>query len=97
MKYADVYSAWQKDPEAFWLDAAQAIDWDKKPTKALFPDNAPEYEWFSDGLVNTCYNAVDRHVANGRADQAAIIHDSPATGTTKTITYKELRDQVALF
>jgi len=97
MKYADVYSAWQKDPEAFWLDAAQAIDWDRKPSKALFPDNAPEYEWFSDGLVNTCYNAVDRHVANGRADQAAIIHDSPATGTTKTITYKELRDQVALF
>ncbi|MBV1868217.1 MAG: AMP-binding protein, partial [Marinosulfonomonas sp.] len=95
MKYADVYSAWQKDPETFWLDAAKAIDWDKEPTKAMFSDNAPEYEWFSDGLVNTCYNAVDRHVENGRADQAAIIHDSPATGTTKTITYRELRDQVA--
>ena len=97
MTYADVYSAWKNDPEAFWLEAAEGIDWDRKPSKALFPDNAPEYEWFADGLVNTCYNAVDRHVAAGRADQAAIIHDSPATGTTKTITYRELRDQVAIF
>lgn len=96
MSYQEVYNAWKNDPEAWWLNAAEAIDWERKPTKALFDDNAPLYEWFSDGLVNTCWNAVDRHV-DTRGDQAAIIYDSPITGTKKTITYRELRDQVAQF
>ena len=95
MGYKDVYESWQKDPEGFWMQAAEAIDWDSKPSKALFDDNAPMYEWFSDGRLNTCYNAVDRHVAAGNGDQAAIIHDSPVTGTKHQITYAELLERVA--
>ncbi|WP_424939288.1 propionyl-CoA synthetase [Aliiroseovarius sp. S253] len=94
MAYKDVYAAWQSNPEKFWMDAAQAISWDKAPTKALFDGNAPLYEWFSDGMVNTCYNAVDRHVENGRADQVAIIYDSPITGRQSKTTYAELKDRV---
>ena len=95
MAYKDVYEGWQKDPEGFWMQAAEAIDWDKKPTKALFDENAPIYEWFSDGMVNTCYNAVDRHVAAGRGDQTAIIYDSPITGKKDKISYAELQTRVA--
>ncbi|MCK0142035.1 propionyl-CoA synthetase [Aliiroseovarius sp. F20344] len=95
MAYKDVYAAWQANPEKFWMDAAEAISWDKTPTKALFDDNAPLYEWFSDGMVNTCYNAVDRHVENGRADQVAIIYDSPITGRQSKTTYAELKDRVS--
>ncbi|SPF75506.1 Acetyl-coenzyme A synthetase [Aliiroseovarius pelagivivens] len=94
MAYKDVYAAWQSNPEKFWMDAAQAISWDKAPTKALFDGNAPIYEWFSDGMVNTCYNAVDRHVENGRADQVAIIYDSPITGRQSKTTYAELKSRV---
>ncbi len=96
MAYSDIYSAWKSDPDAFWMKAAEAIDWDRKPSKALFDENAPLYEWFSDGMLNTCYNAVDRHVAAGRGTQAAIIYDSPVTGTKSTTSYAELQDQVAL-
>ena len=95
MVYAKVYEAWKSDPEAFWMNAAEAIDWDRKPSKAMFDENAPLYEWFSDGLVNTCYNAVDRHVKNGRGDQTAIIYDSPVTDTKAKITYSELQAKVA--
>ncbi len=95
MAYNDVYAAWQADPEGFWMDAAKAISWDKPPSKALFDDNAPLYEWFSDGMVNTCYNAVDRHVENGRGDQIAIIYDSPITGRQSKITFAELKERVA--
>ncbi|PWE33700.1 propionyl-CoA synthetase [Maritimibacter sp. 55A14] len=95
MGYAETYNAWKSDPEGFWMDAAQAIDWDEKPSRALFDENAPIYEWFKDGMVNTCWNAVDRHVEAGRGGQAAIIHDSPVTGTVHRITYGELRNRVA--
>ncbi|ARE39920.1 Acetyl-coenzyme A synthetase [Rhodovulum sp. P5] len=95
MSYAEVYDAWKSDPDGFWMKAAEAIDWDKKPSKALFDENAPEYEWFADGMVNTCWNAVDRHVENGRGDQTAIIYDSPITGTRKSISYVMLRNRVA--
>ena len=95
MTYANVYNAWKSDPETFWMQAAEAISWDKMPSKALFDEHAPTYEWFSDGLVNTCYNAVDRHVENGRADQVAIIYDSPITDTKRSITYRELQSNVA--
>jgi len=94
MAYADVYKAWEDNPEEFWMQQAQAIDWDTPPSKALFDENAPLYEWFADGMVNTCWNAVDRHV-DTRGDQAALIYDSPITDTKRTITYRELRDQVA--
>ncbi len=95
MAYTDVYAAWQNDPEGFWMQAAQAIDWDRQPSRALWDENAPLYEWFADGMVNTCWNAVDRHVAAGRGDQAAIIYDSPVTHTKQTISYAELKDRVA--
>ncbi|QFT94039.1 Acetyl-coenzyme A synthetase [Roseovarius sp. THAF9] len=95
MAYNDIYEGWKNDPEGFWMQAAEAIDWDEKPTKALFDDKAPFYEWYSDGKVNGCYNAVDRHVEAGRGDQVAIIHDSPITDSITKITYAELRDRVA--
>ncbi|MEL7152129.1 MAG: propionate-CoA ligase PrpE [Pseudomonadota bacterium] len=95
MSYREVYEAWQADPEDFWLDAAQAIDWDTPPTQALDDSRAPLYEWFKDGMVNTCYNAVDRHVEAGRGGQVAIIYDSPITHTKHEITFAELRDRVA--
>mgnify|MGYP003627430591 CR=1 FL=1 len=95
MGYAEVYKAAQDNPEAFWLEQAQAIDWITPPEKALFDKGNDLYEWFADAQVNGCYNAVDRHVENGRADQAAIIHDSPITGTKQTITYAELQTRVA--
>jgi propionyl-CoA synthetase len=95
MGYREIYAAWAADPESFWMERAEAIDWVKKPSRALFADRAPLYEWFSDGLVNTCWNAVDRHVAAGRGAQAAIIHDSPLTHSQRTITYAELQTRVA--
>ncbi len=95
MAYKDVYASWQNDPEAFWLDAAKAIDWDEAPSKALTDKGDGLYEWFADARVNTCYNAVDRHVENGRGDQVAIIHDSPITGSISKITYAELQTRVA--
>ncbi|MDQ2090005.1 propionate-CoA ligase PrpE [Marimonas arenosa] len=95
MGYREVYDAWKSDREGFWMEAAQAIDWVKAPSKALFEKGGNLFEWFADGTCNTCWNAVDRHVEGGRADQAAIIYDSPITGRKETITYAELKDRVA--
>ncbi len=95
MGYKAVYDAWKADPESFWMEQAKAIDWVTPPTRALFDENAPLYEWFKDARVNTCYNAVDRHVENGRGEQAAIIYDSPITGKKDSITFAELKDKVA--
>ncbi len=95
MRYADLHHYSLTDPEGFWMDQARAIDWVQPPSRALWSDNAPLYEWFKDGMVNTCWNAVDRHVESGRGAQVAIIHDSPITHTKREITYAELRDRVA--
>lgn len=95
MAYADVYASWQKDPEGFWMEQAKAIDWVSPPTRALDDGNAPLYHWFADAEVNTCFNAVDRHVAAGRGDQVAIIYDSPITDTKSNTTYAQLLEQVA--
>jgi propionyl-CoA synthetase len=95
MGYADIYAKWKADPEGFWMDAAGAIDWAKKPSRALNSQNAPLYEWFADGMVNTCWNAVDRHVLAGRGAQPAIIHDSPVTRTKHILSYAELQNRVA--
>jgi propionyl-CoA synthetase len=95
MGYRDTYQRWQTDPEAYWLEQAQAIDWTRAPTRALFDRGEHIYEWFSDTQVNGCYNAVDRHVENGRGDQVAIIHDSPITNSAAKITYRELQTRVA--
>ena len=95
MGYKEIYDRSMADPEGFWMEQAEAIDWVRKPSKALFDDNAPFYEWYRDGLVNGCWNAVDRHVEAGRGAQAAIIHDSPVTGTKHRISYAQLRSRVA--
>lgn len=95
MSYKEIYEAAQADPEKFWMEQAEKIDWIRKPSKALFDDRAPFYEWFRDGVVNTCYNAVDRHVERGRGDQAAIIYDSPITGVKDTVTFAQLQEQTA--
>jgi len=95
MGYKEIYDRSMADPEGFWMEQAEAIDWVQKPSKALFDDNAPFYEWYRDGLVNGCWNAVDRHVEAGRGAQAAIIHDSPVTGTKHRISYAQLRSRVA--
>ncbi|MEE4120019.1 MAG: propionyl-CoA synthetase [Paracoccaceae bacterium] len=95
MGYQEVYEAAKADPEGFWMQAAEAIDWVEKPSRALFEGDGLVPEWFIDGRVNTCWNAVDRHVAAGRGAQVALIHDSPVTGVTHKITYDELRNRVA--
>ncbi len=95
MRYAEVYERALSDPNGFWMDAADAIDWVSRPSQALFDDNAPLYEWYADGTLNGCWNAVDRHVQAGHGDRIAIIHDSPLTGTTHKISYAELQTRVA--
>ncbi len=95
--YAEAFRQSLDDPEGFWGSAVQGIDWYREPTVVLDKSNPPFYRWFADGVLNTCFNAVDRHVRDGRGDQAALIYDSPVTGTCRTITYRELLDQVARF
>jgi len=97
VSYEEVYQRSLSDPQGFWGEAARAIHWEQPWERVLDDSKAPFYHWFSGGVLNTCYNAVDRHVEAGRGDQAAIIYDSPVTDTKHTITYAELRDQVALF
>ena len=94
MSYQDLYARWKADPEAFWMQAADAIDWTQPPSRAHF-DQGPAGEWFADGMVNTCWNAIDRHVAAGHGDRLAVIHDSPMTGSVSRLTYAQLQDQVA--
>ncbi len=95
-RYHDVYARWQKDPEGFWAEAAQAVDWYEKPKK-IFDAAAGIYgRWFPDAVCNTCYNALDRHVANGRNDQVALIYDSPVANTVKTYTYGRVLSEVQM-
>ena len=93
--YDETYGAWQKDPRAFWAEAAQDIHWFKTWDQVLDDSRAPFYRWFPGAQTNTCYNAVDRHVEAGRGSQAAIIYDSPITDTIRSISYSELQTQVA--
>ncbi|MBM7413647.1 MULTISPECIES: propionyl-CoA synthetase [Nocardiaceae] len=95
--YRQAYDAAAADPDAFWLDAARAIDWDVAPTIALDSSNAPFHRWFPDGRLNTCVNALDRHVAAGAGDRTALIHDSAMTGARVSFTYAELLDRVSRF
>jgi propionyl-CoA synthetase len=96
-RFEEVYRRSLEDPEGFWAEAAAAIDWDEPWERVLDDSRAPFYRWFSGGRLNTCHNALDRHVEGGRADQLALIYDSPVTGTKATFTYRELRDEVARF
>ncbi|MFT6580382.1 MAG: propionyl-CoA synthetase [Alphaproteobacteria bacterium] len=92
-----VYQRSMDDPDGFWAEAAEDISWYKKWDKVLDDSNPPFYRWFPGAECNTCYNAVDRHVEDGRGDQAAIIYDSPITDSKRTITYLQLKDQVSRF
>ena len=96
-RYAEAFRQSLDDPEGFWGSAVQDIDWYRQPTVVLDKSSPPFYRWFADGTLNTCFNALDRHVRDGRGDQAALIYDSPVTGTCRTFTYRELLDQVARF
>src|SRR5439155_10406294 len=83
------------DAEGFWAEAAEQVHWYKRWEKVLDDSRRPFYRWFAGGMVNTCYNAVDRHVEHGRADQAALIYDSPVTGTIEVFTFRRLQHEVA--
>ena len=95
--YRAIWERSLRDPEGFWGEAAEALHWDRRWDRVLDASRPPFYRWFAGGLLNTCYNAVDRHVAAGRGGQAALIHDSPVTGTVRTLTYAELQQNVARF
>ncbi|HEY5719732.1 MAG TPA: acetyl-coenzyme A synthetase N-terminal domain-containing protein, partial [Gammaproteobacteria bacterium] len=86
-RYDELYNRSINDPEGFWGDAAELIDWHKKWDRVLDDDNKPFYRWFRGGELNTCYNAVDRHCEGGRGEQLAVIYDSPITGKQATLTY----------
>ena len=92
--YVEQYLRSMSDPEGFWLDAAAAVDWFRKPKKALDDQQPPFYRWYPDGQLNICYNALDRHVIKGDADRTALIYDSPVTGTKRSYSYAELLDLV---
>lgn len=96
-RYDAIYRGSLEDPEGFWLDAAAAIDWETPPTVACDASDEPFFRWFPGGRLNTCFNALDRHVLAGRGDQAALIYDSPPAGIVRTYTYAELLDRVAAF
>jgi propionyl-CoA synthetase len=95
--YLENYQRSLQDPEGFWGEAAADLHWDSPYERVLDDSRAPFYRWFSGGRLNTCYNALDHHVLNGRAEQAALIYDSPVTGVQQTFSYRQLRDQVAQF
>ena len=94
--YREIFQSSLDDPAAFWAQAAQAVSWTKEPQRILDDDNPPFYRWFPDAELNTCANALDRHIAE-RGDQTALIYDSPVTGTKKRYTYRELLDKTARF
>ena len=96
-RYEELFHRSLADPEGFWGEAAKGIDWYREPTVVLDTSNPLFYRWFADGVLNTCFNALDRHVRDGRGGQAALVHDSPVTGTSRTLSYRQLLDEVARF
>ena len=96
-KFHDIYDQSIRNPEKFWQEASEDIFWFKKPTKILNKSNPPFYKWFEDGVTNTCYNALDIHVDNGRGQRTALIYDSPITGNKSKYSYEELRAKVSKF
>ena len=93
--YHSVYQSWQSDPQKFWAEAAADVQWHRPWTSVLDATRPPFYRWFDGGELNTCHNALDYHVENGRAEQLALIYDSPVTETIRQYSYRELRDEVA--
>ena len=95
--YQRAYEQSLTDPSGFWGEAAKLVKWDKAPKVVLDDSNVPLYRWFSDGMLNTCYNALDRHVIDGRADQPAVIHESAITGKSSVLTYAQMLEKTARF
>ncbi len=92
--YQETYDRWQRDPDAFWRTVAKGIDWIVPPERIFDPDSGPYGRWFPDAVCNTCYNCIDRHVEGGRADQAALIYDSPMTGRQQRYSFAEFKEEV---
>ncbi len=97
MKYSEIYKEWKDNPIEFWKKNAEDISWIKFPKNILTKKNDYFYEWFSDGVLNTCYNAVDKNILEGRGDQVAIYYDSPITNSKSKLTYNELKSKVEKF
>ena len=95
--FRQIYDNSIKKPEDFWKEISEDIFWFKKPTQILNKENPPFYKWFCDGVTNTCYNALDIHIDQGRGDKTALIYDSPITGNKKKFTYNELKSKVSKF
>ena len=95
--YDESYAQWREDPEGFWKTASEGIEWTREPSAILDRNGEPSARWFPDGELNTCFNALDRHVRDGRADQPALIYDSPVTGTISRYSYADLLDRVSRF
>src|SRR6516162_316303 len=95
--YEQVYRRSLQDPQGFWAEAASALDWYRVWDQVLDRSRAPFYRWFRGGVLNTCYNAVDRHAAGARSEQPALIYDSAVTGVCRKYSYRELREEVARF
>lgn len=93
-RYSEVYEGWRRDPEGFWREAARGIDWVKPPRKIFDPQAGVYGRWYPDAEINTCYNCLDRHVERGRADQVAMIYDSPMAGRKESFTYADMLDEV---
>ena len=96
-KFKKIYEESIKNPEKFWQEASNDIFWFKKPTKILNKSNPPFYKWFEDGVTNTCYNALDIHIDQGKGKRTALIYDSPITGNKSKYTYEELKVKVSKF
>ncbi|WFE87678.1 propionyl-CoA synthetase [Roseibium porphyridii] len=93
-RYKQTYAEWSTDPERFWMNAASSIDWIKAPETAFDPDMGAYGRWFPDGVCNTCWNAVDRHVAAGNGDRLALVYDSPVTQTVKRYSFHDLQTEI---
>jgi propionyl-CoA synthetase len=93
--FKEIYQNSIENPEKFWQEVSNDIFWFKKPNKILNKSNPPFYKWFEDGITNTCYNALDVHIDQGRGEKLALIYDSPITGNKNQFTYSELREKVS--
>jgi len=95
--FKQIYDQSINKPEEFWQNVSEDIFWFKKPTQILNKDKPPFYKWFCDGVTNTCYNALDIHIDQGRGERIALIYDSPITGNKKKFTYNGLKEKVSRF
>ena len=94
LKFKEIYTSSIKNPEKFWKDVSEDIFWFKKPSKILNKSNPPFYKWFEDGVTNSCYNALDHHIEQGKGDKVALIYDSPITGNKAKFTFNQLKANV---